>query len=506
VREIDAKPKEKEEQESGSQQESKRRPRTINAQRPPLLKPTQQVVEDINSTIESMTDNIQRRTNKKNVKPGSTSLMTNGQGEGSPLHDLSYVGVGTCSARSISCNREDFLYLEMSKEYENDDTRRGVGETNGMAGKGCLIFYAKDLAGKMHAILEPRGFYLENPPAKFRILGQQRMKHKGLCVTQDYDNAGMDILKCKRSDTILPLAEQGRLLLLKTFSYQPEEELIQRLTDYVQGLKRKNYFLPHVIALDELVSEGRTVLIMNEGKLKLENYERLLHWRFGHTNTKVLQAMDLIDKSHLNEDCYCCNQAEFKRAPFPKNEGSYVAVAESYWRIYFDGYGGQNSLGCKSYGGAKGGMIFVCPMSGSIIVKLYATMKDFPSILYQVLQQIESQGYVCRELLVDTYVVNLSEAAEEVASMFRTRIVPISAGTPQELAYGERAVRTIAEKSRAMLLGAPHLPKSMWDLADLNAAYVYDVLPQLERKNKSPYEIRLARKPDVENLHIKVFG
>jgi hypothetical protein len=61
--------------------------------------------------------------------------------------------------------------------------------------------------------------------------------------------------------------------------------------------------------------------------------------------------------------------------------------------------------------------------------------------------------------MVDTYVVSLSAAAEEVAAMFKTRIISISAGTPQELAYAESAVRTIAEKSRTMLLGAPHVPK-----------------------------------------------
>ena len=146
----------------------------------------------------------QARSNDKRKTTGSTSLMTNEQGEGSPLHDLSYVGVDTCSARSISCNREDFLDLEMSRESGSDDTLRGVGGTNGVAGKGCLIFYAKDLEGKMHAIIEPRGFYLKDPPAKFRILGQQRMKHNGLCITQDYDDAGMDVMKCKRSGTILP--------------------------------------------------------------------------------------------------------------------------------------------------------------------------------------------------------------------------------------------------------------------------------------------------------------
>jgi hypothetical protein len=171
--------------------------------------------------------------------------------------------------------------------------------------------------------------------------------------------------------------------------------------------------------------------------------------------------MGLIHKPHLNEDCYCCNQAKFKRAPFPKNEGSFIAVAEPYWRLYIDGFGGQKSLGSESLEGAKGGIICVCPVSGSIILKLYVSLKQFPAILYQVLQYVETQGFICREIMVDTFVVNLSEAAEEVAALFKTRIIPISAGTPQELAYAERAVRTIGEKSRAMLLGAPHLPNSL---------------------------------------------
>jgi hypothetical protein len=108
--------------------------------------------------------------------------------------------------------------------------------------------------------------------------------------------------------------------------------------------------------------------------------------------------------------------------------------------------------------------------------------------------------------MVDTYVVNLSEAVEEVAAMFKSRIIPISAGTPQELAYAERAVRTIGDRSRAMLLGAPHLPNSMWGLSDLQSRYIQDVLPQSNRGNKSPYELRLGRKPNIDHLFIKVFG
>ncbi len=105
----------------------------------------------------------------------------------------------------------------------------------------------------------------------------------------------------------------------------------------------------------------------------------------------------------------------------------------------------------ESYQGAKGGFVFVCPVSGTMKVKPYATTKQFPAILYQVLQEIESEGYAAREMYVDTFIVNISKEAEDVAAMFKMRIVPISAGTPQELAYAERAVLTLAQMSRALM-------------------------------------------------------
>ena len=86
-------------------------------------------------------------------------------------------------------------------------------------------------------------------------------------------------------------------------------------------------------------------------------------------------------------------------------------------------------MGDMSYQGGIGGFVFACPR-GSVKLKLYGTSEQFPSILFQILQEIESEGYVTRELYVDTHSVNLSKAAEEVAAMYRVRIIPVSAGTP----------------------------------------------------------------------------
>ena len=102
--------------------------------------------------------------------------------------------------------------------------------------------------------------------------------------------------------------------------------------------------------------------------------------------------------------------------------------------------------------------------------------------------------------------MNISSAAEEVASMFKMKIIPISGGTPQELAYAESAVRTLGQMSRAQMIGAPHLPKMMWGLSDLHAAYVHSSLPQKGKQGKSPHEITTGRIPNDDLLFIHVFG
>jgi hypothetical protein len=163
-------------------------------------------------------------------------------------------------------------------------------------------------------------------------------------------------------------------------------------------------------------------------------------------------------------------------------------------------------MGVESYQGGIGGFVFVCPVSGKIKAKLYSTQEQFPAVLYQVLQEVESEGYVCRELYVDTSAVNISAAAEEVAGMFKMRIIPISGGTPQELAYAESAVRTLGQMSRAQMLGAPHLPKMMWGLSDLHAAWVHNALPQKAKQGKTPHEMTTGREPDRDLLFLHVFG
>ncbi len=78
---------------------------------------------------------------KEEFDPDNATLMVLDLGEEStaPLHDMTCVGVDTCSAKSISCEKEDFLDLQMSREEDESNVEyelRGVGGVSRIAGKG----------------------------------------------------------------------------------------------------------------------------------------------------------------------------------------------------------------------------------------------------------------------------------------------------------------------------------------------------------------------------------
>ncbi len=135
--------------------------------------------------------------------------------------------------------------------------------------------------------------------------------------------------------------------------------------------------------------------------------------------------------------------------------------------------------------GAIGGYLFVCSSTGDVHHKLYASNQQFPAALFQFLVHVESEGHRCHELYCDTFSSNISAEVEEVAGLFKVKVVPVSSGTPQEVSFVESQVRIIGARSRSMLLGAPHLPSWCWALADKLAVIVGRQLPQSTRQWKS---------------------
>ena len=376
-------------------------------------------------------------------------------------------------------------------------------------GRGPMIISALDKDGNQIFMLDPAGVFIRSSgqQARLRILGQQRMKHFGFMIVQDYATGDDTLIYRERFH--IPLVTKNTILMVKTVPWGLNDGELQVLEERIENRQENN--LDEFCMLradckinrencDELMDEGnKPVFIINEATLSKVEKERVDHWRHAHR---------MSDGSRYKERCHTCEQAKHKSI-FKQNDffkGTSISTNIPYWRLYADAYGGQKSMGCESYQGGIGGFVFVCPVSGRIRAKLYSSQDQFPSVLYQVLQEIEGEGYVCRELYCDTSAVNISAAVEEVAGMFKLRVVPISGGTPQELAYAESAVRTLGKMSRAQMIGAPHLPQMMWGLSDIQAAYVHMTLPQKGKGGLSPYEITTGREVNRDLLFIHVFG
>ena len=446
------------------------------------------------SDIELIPDDIPEDKSKKKMK---VCLMGR---KACTLHSMSRIGIDTCSALSVSTEVSDFMFIDESTAARDSVSIRGVGGADAIVlGRGPLVVATRDRNGNKIFMVDPAGVYLKSSgkQARLRIFGQQRMKRFGFDLQQNKYKNGQDFLSYKGSLDI-PLETENEILMLPTEDKKLSETESKKIDSFISQLlvedQPKSDF--YCFKLDQ----EKQILPVLFGGLNNVEKVRLEHWRNAHRDKPGQKLL---------EDCPTCNKAKHKKKPHKKNvifHGTSSKTILPFWRLYNDGYGGQLSMGCESIQGAKGGYVFVCPVAGKIIPKLYASTDQYPAALYQVLQKIESEGFVNREIYVDTHSVNLSKAAEEVAQMFKTRIIPISAGTPQELAYAERAVGTLGQMSRALMIGAPHLPQFCWGLSDLYAAHVHQTCVQPARNFKSPYEIIYGRKPDPDLLFIHVFG
>jgi hypothetical protein len=244
-------------------------------------------------------------------------------------------------------------------------------------------------------------------------------------------------------------------------------------------------------------------MLMNETKLNDDERARLYCRRLGYIDTRIFAIM--ASKSEfgnfpalkvLNEDNIGSDLAKHKRGVYKRNDPEDKLVNPPWWSVQADGYGGLNSMGALSEEGASEAYLFTCLSTGSTDIRLYASHHQFPIALHQFLVRVQAEFWTCRVIHMDTHSVNLSADAEEVLALFQVLLIPISAGTPQELAFAETRVKMIRRMSTAMLLGAPHLGKKFWALADRHAVLVSDFLPQSTRKNVSSYYLRTGRQID----------
>jgi hypothetical protein len=491
--------------------------------------------EDFSSMLASCFLAPVRNTIKRDlVVSGSIVMAAN-------LHSVEKnCGIDSDAGVSISTMREDFAWLDESREArESINSPSGInGGSSTIGGRGPMVVRAK--SGEY--LIDPDGVYLEGGPEQpnFRVMSTQRLKVHGVRVVGCFKGTETDVLQDRTSKKIVELAEEGpkdkKILVLNTMPC-PVFQNMSRVKLIVSEIRKRNISaMVHdldsnddindislamtvddeiAVAINGLGEKGipDSVMAFNLAKVSDEERSRVFCRRFGYCSPLLLKIMsedkhfgELPKLVELNEDNAIMDAAKFKKKPHHRNDPDISMGRPPWFRVYVDGTGGGNSMGCESYEGAIGSYLFVCSSTGEIHHKLYASHEQFPAALFQFLVHVEGEGNRCHEIYCDTFAVNISAEVEEVAALFFVKVIPVSAGTPQEVSFVETANRVIAGRSRAMLLGAPHLPKWCWALADKHAVYVGRLLPQSTRGWKCSYSLNTGKAPDWRHMFVHVFG
>jgi hypothetical protein len=486
--------------------------------------------EDYSSMLASCFLAPIRNTIKRDFVPNGAIVMA------TDLHKVTEnCGIDSDAGMSISTLKTDFAWLDESKDAkESIQSPAGInGGTSKIAGRGPMVIRAK--SGEL--LIDPDAVCLESGPDQpnFRVMSTQRLKIHGVRVVGCFKGTDVDVLQDRSSRATVELAEEGptgkKILVLNTVACPPWKN-IKEIRQCVNEIRKRNrsamvqtseldgnvdhqYNEELTGALHECKHEefNASVLAFNIAKLTDVERSRLMCRRFGYCNSALLPRMcgddnfgDLPKMISLNEDNAILDEAKFKKQAHLRNDPELSQGKPPWWRVYVDGNGGGQSMGCESYEGAIGSYLFVCSSTGEIHHKLYASHEQYPAALFQFLVHVESEGNRCHEIYCDTFSVNISTEVEEVAALFQVKIVPVSSGTPQEVAFVETANRVVGARARAMMLGAPHLPGWCWALAQAWSVYVGRLLPQSTREWKCSYYLNMLKAPDWKHMFVHVFG
>ena len=497
------------------------------------------------------------------------------------LHDITTVGMDSCSGRSCSTERSDFMTLDTS-EVIRGVNMTGIGGKSEVAGIGVMVVTvnAPEL-GRTVLLVDPDAVYIkplgEDSP-RFRVFCTNRLKKMGVTMSDSSDIKQPTRIICVRTKRGIDLKVQGDISVLETrkkdarnysrnidlkmkikdmrnFTQSPlfvEESMktiVQMepvtstvLVNYHDELVEMRQYREHeqeewsaysdsrhepaepsfwsgiaknvdVKKLIRKVREQDSAMVITMNRLTQEQRARLWHWRFGHMSsdmpvrlTRNGRALNLDVNHRLCEDCPICDKARFRISPFPRSIMVRNKQYPPYHIVYADGCGGQRSMGVPSFGGAVGNFIFVDLHSGDYQSLLYSKRSQFPDLLERYLIGVLALQYEVRILRVDGDSVNIGQRVEALASLYGFVIQPMSAGTPQENGFAEKAVGDATRLARAFMLGAPHLLRNLWGLAYRYAGFVNMYVEKVGRGGLTPYESIHHRTPDMKRSGLHIFG
>jgi hypothetical protein len=321
------------------------------------------------------------------------------------LVDMDCFAYDTGAGEGISTDRNDFVYLDCSDSSKKSVVINGpsVG-TPTCEGRGPLV-YTFLIKGRLMGLIHTNGILAsssdESP--EFRLASAMQMKRQGVRYVGGRFKA-QDTIECVWTGETIPALDHGGILTVRTHGTASDiDDSVQfrklvsdidagfksplfEVTEFLRGSAEEIEYVKNELSTlspEQLTQRLQTwdkkggstnvkVFLMNESKLSGDEKARLYCRRFAYCDPNIFRLMHGKEEYGtfpklpiLNEDNLVLDLAKFKRKPYFRNDPANTMDSPPFWRVYVDGYGGQQSLGGTSLEGAVGAYLFVCSAIGS---------------------------------------------------------------------------------------------------------------------------------------------
>jgi hypothetical protein len=236
----------------------------------------------------------------------------------------------------------------------------------------------------------------------------------------------------------------------------------------------------------------------------------LWHARLGHASFNVLAkmmkdghitGMNMSYRSFADSkptDCPACIQAKHARAPYHPSDTTTVRCLEL---VHTDLCGPYPVV---SLGGGQYVMTILDDHSRFSAIRILKTKAEAKFMLMEVLNQWETitsqKVHIVRSDCGGEYINEVLQEYFASKGIIHQQTIPYC---HEQNGKAERLNRTLNNAVRALLIGASHLPKSLWAEAMSHACFLRNLLLQ-EKLESTPYKLFHGTTPDVS--HLRVFG
>ena len=308
-----------------------------------------------------------------------------------------------------------------------------------------------------------------------RVLHDEHLAElNGRCQANDWERLRRNGGKHIHYESLLALKEQqtlrasrGKATKTKMGKRSEPNYLIEttELTRIEGGLKR-----------------SRDHVLLNLANCDDEQISVLQAQRLGFMSNKRLKMLhNLYDDFEYPADLGGHTFLANMRAGFPKasHKNQVKADETRIWKpcehLCVDAF----ELGCLTIHGARWVFVFTDnKVTKKRFVMLARSRAHYPRVLMRLLGKVKALGWEVRVLRPDGAGELVGEAARTVMAHHDNIHLEVSSPRqPQENGASERAVRSVTEKARVLMMNAPHLPAGCGGLAVLHASALLEFHP-----------------------------